>query len=167
MRVLAALSVALTVSPALAQDPEAALADLRACLEVATGTGARDCVGVYAQACMAAPFDETTRAMADCTIAEAAAWDRVLDETFAELVILSRDRIALEEQAGATPAPLDGLLREAQGAWITFRDADCAQEYAVWGEGSMRRIAGAWCRLDRTSQRVIELRAKRDAFAPE
>jgi uncharacterized protein YecT (DUF1311 family) len=48
-----------------------------------------------------------------------------------------------------------------------FRDADCAQEYAVWSEGSMRQIAGAWCRLDRTSQRFIELRAQRDAFAGE
>ena len=116
---------------------------------------------------MAAPGGDTTLGMTDCTIAEAAAWDRVLDETFAELVILSRDRIALEEQAGAAPEPLDEMLREAQGAWVTFRDADCAQEYAVWGEGSMRQIAGAWCRLDRTSQRVIELRAKRDAFAGE
>ena len=167
MRVLSALLVALSVSPAHAQDPEAALSDLRACLEIASGAGVRDCVGIYAQACMAAHGGDTTLGIADCTIAEAAAWDRVLDETFAQLVILSRDRIALEEQAGAAPAPLDEMLREAQGAWITFRDADCAQEYAVWGEGSMRQIAGAWCRLDRTSQRVIELRAKRAAFDGE
>jgi len=163
----AALSLAVSAPSASAQDPEAALADLRACLETATGADARACVGTYARPCMAAPGGDTTLGMADCTIAEAAAWDRMLDETFADLVILSRDRIALEEQAGAAPPPLDEMLREAQGAWVTFRDADCAQEYAVWGEGSMRQIAGAWCRLDRTSQRVIELRAKREAFDGE
>jgi uncharacterized protein YecT (DUF1311 family) len=165
--IAAAFPAALAASLGSAQDPEAALADLRSCLDGRVGVEARECVGVYARDCMAAPGGDTTLAMAGCTTAEAAAWDRVLDETFAELVILSRDRMALDEQAGVAPDPLDELLREAQGAWLTFRDADCAQEYAVWGGGSMRRIAGAWCRLDRTSQRLIELRAKRDALAAE
>jgi uncharacterized protein YecT (DUF1311 family) len=147
-----------------AQDPEAALADVRACLEENRGADARTCVGVYAQACMAEPGGDTTLGMSACTTVEAAAWDRVLDETFAELIVLSRDRMALEEQAGVAPTPLDEMLRHAQGAWIAFREADCAQEYAAWGDGSMRTIAGAWCRLDRTSRRVIDLDAKRDAF---
>jgi uncharacterized protein YecT (DUF1311 family) len=56
------------------------------------------------------------------------------------------------------------MLRAAQGAWIAFRDADCAQEHGVWGEGSMARIAGAFCMLDRSAIRAAELRAKRDAF---
>ncbi len=161
----AALILASAATGSRAQDPEAALSDLRVCLDDDGISDTRACVGVYARACMAEPGGDTTLGMADCATAEAAAWDRVLDETFAELVVLSRDLIALEQQAGATPAPLDEMLREAQGVWIRFRESDCAQEYAVWGEGSMRSVAGAWCRLDRTSQRVIELRAKRDALA--
>jgi uncharacterized protein YecT (DUF1311 family) len=85
----------------------------------------------------------------------------MLNETWADLVVLARRRAILDEEAGETPADLEGLLVEAQRAWIAFRDADCAQEVAVWGDGSMRTIAGAWCGLERTAQRVFELRAKR------
>jgi uncharacterized protein YecT (DUF1311 family) len=49
-------------------------------------------------------------------------------------------------------------LRDAQRAWIPLRDAQCALEYAMWGSGSMRQIAGAACLLDLTAKRVIYLR---------
>ena len=31
-------------------------------------------------------------------------------------------------------------LLEAQRAWIAFRDAECALDYAEWGSGSMRSL---------------------------
>jgi uncharacterized protein YecT (DUF1311 family) len=99
--------------------------------------------------------------MSRCAAAEAEGWDRMLNETWAELIVLARRRAILDEEVGAEPADLEGLLVEAQRAWIAFRDADCAQEVAVWGDGSMRTVAGAWCGLERTAQRVFELRAKR------
>ncbi len=99
--------------------------------------------------------------MRDCLVAETAAWDRVTDETFAELVMLARDRVALDEQAGGVSAAHDELLRIAQGAWRTFRDADCAQESAAPIELATGDVVGAWCGLDRTAERAINLQAKR------
>jgi uncharacterized protein YecT (DUF1311 family) len=103
--------------------------------------------------------------MTACTAAETEAWDRLLNEGYAEAVLLARRRALLEEEAGATPPPHEDLLRDAQRAWLAFRDADCEQEAALWGEGSMRRIAAATCMLDRTATRTLELGAKRDAMA--
>ena len=51
----------------------------------------------------------------------------------------------------------DSLLA-AQRAWIVLRDADCGLEYAMWGSGSMRQIAGAGCRMQRTAERTIYLK---------
>ena len=53
-------------------------------------------------------------------------------------------------------------LRAAQRAWIAFRDAECGLEYALWGSGSMRNIAGTDCLMHMAAERTIELRAKRE-----
>jgi uncharacterized protein YecT (DUF1311 family) len=105
---------------------------------------------------------ETTIGMSACAMAEYEGWDRLLNETWADLMIIARRQAlgALEE--GVEPLPTEEMLREAQRAWLGFRDADCEQEYAIWGDGSQRQVAGAWCLLDRTATRVLELRAKRD-----
>ncbi len=163
MRRMAALLMLMVAAPAAAQDADAAADRLRGCLGVAANrAGEMACMGSYAQECSGSvEGGETTAGMSRCAAAEAEGWDRMLNETWAELIVLARRRAILEEEAGAEPADLEGLLVEAQRAWIAFRDADCAQEVAVWGDGSMRTVAGAWCGLERTAQRVFELRAKR------
>lgn len=161
------LAALLAPAPAAAQDAEAALGLVRACLAVAEGRAdAAACRGAYARDCAAAIAGEgTTAGVVACTAAETEAWDQLLNEAYAELVLLSRRRALRDEEAGLTPPPLEDMLREAQGAWIAFRDADCDQEYAIWGEGSQRRVAGAVCLLDRTATRVLELQAKRGQMA--
>jgi len=52
-------------------------------------------------------------------------------------------------------------LRDAQRAWIAYRDANCAMEYGLWGAGSMRQIAGADCQMRMTAERMLELRSYR------
>ncbi len=153
----------IVAAPVAAQDADAAAERLRACLGAAENrAGETACMGSYTQECSASvEGGETTAGMSACAAAEADGWDRMLNEIWADLIVLARRRAILHEEAGETPADLEGLLVEAQRAWIAFRDADCAQEVAVWGDGSMRTIAGAWCGLERTAQRVFELRAKR------
>jgi uncharacterized protein YecT (DUF1311 family) len=159
-RVLLALAVLAAPALAAAQDDEAALALVRSCLAAAeTRADAAACRGAWARDC-AAGEGATTLGIVACTTAETAAWDRLLDEAYAELVLLSRRRALLDEEAGLAPPPLEDMLREAQRAWIAFRDADCEQEYAIWGEGSQRQVAGAVCLMDRTATRVLELQAK-------
>jgi uncharacterized protein YecT (DUF1311 family) len=149
--VIGRLAVLLLASalPAGAQDAAQALPAVRACLE---SDAPQACAGDFARTCMqASPQGETTVGMSVCALTEAEAWDQVLNETYAALL-----KTAPPESAA--------MLRAAQRAWVAFRDADCAQEVAIWGEGSMRQIAGAECTLARTAQRVTELRDKRAAL---
>jgi uncharacterized protein YecT (DUF1311 family) len=161
-----ALVAATPAGGARAQDADAALDLLRGCLDAAEAkSDALACAGAHVRECTAtAPDGDTTAGIVVCAMDEAAAWERILDEAWADLVILAKRRAVREADGGASPASDEEMLRAAQTAWIAFRDADCAQEHAVWAEGSMARIAGAFCMLDRSAVRAVELRAKRDAF---
>jgi uncharacterized protein YecT (DUF1311 family) len=109
---------------------------------------------------------DTTLGMVACTAAETAAWDTLLNEVYAALMIEARRRAGAAADEGREAPDHEALLREAQRAWLVFRDADCAQEVAVWEEGSTGRIAGAYCMLDRTATRVLELTDKRRSMEP-
>lgn len=159
-----ALGLALLVglaAPASAQDAEDAATLLRGCVEAA-GTGAGgECRGAYARVCTADRAEgPTTIGMSACALAERDGWDRILNEVYAELVLESKRRARADEEAGLAPASLEEMLTEAQRAWIAFRDADCEHDYALWGEGSQRQVAGAVCLSERTANRVLELRDK-------
>jgi uncharacterized protein YecT (DUF1311 family) len=56
----------------------------------------------------------------------------------------------------------EGTLREAQRAWIVFRDAECRAQYALYGTGSLRQVVGANCVMSETAERAIELRQMRE-----
>jgi uncharacterized protein YecT (DUF1311 family) len=115
---------------------------------------------------MAEAGGSSTVGMVACTAAETEAWDRLLNEAYAGLVIAAKRLALAAEEAGREAPDHEGLLREAQRAWLAFRDADCSQEAAVWEEGSMGQIAGAYCLLDRTATRTLELRTKLSAMEP-
>lgn len=153
-----ALFGAAPAGPAAAQDAQAALASLRGCLVASERP--EDCRSAYSRQCAAeVPGGQSIAGMSACAAAEAEGWDALLNETYAELVVLSKQRAAAEGEA-IGQAPLETMLREAQRAWIAFRDTDCAHEYALWGEGSQRQVAGTVCLLERTADRVLELRGK-------
>ena len=102
--------------------------------------------------------------MSRCLNSEAEFWDRLLNDEYRRTMrwaeIMDEDDAEyFSEYANRAIA-----LRAAQRAWITFRDAECEFDYASWGAGSMRRIAGSDCIMRLTAKRTIELRAKRDLF---
>lgn len=105
-----------------------------------------DCIGVASNICQEQPEGASTIGILDCLSREAAWWDDLLNSHYQDLL------------AASDPGPADGL-RKAQRAWIAFRDADCAFRYGMWGEGSIRSIAGASCTLDHTARRAIDLEA--------
>lgn len=161
-----ALAAALT-APAAAQGPAPPVEAVRACVEAAERAPEAEqaCIGVEALACIDADAAaQTTVGMAACYAAETAAWDALLNTTYADLATLSAQLTADEVEAGGEAVDQEGLLRAAQRAWVAFRDADCAQEAGHWGEGSMRQVAGAECLLDRTGARALELLEKRRVF---
>jgi uncharacterized protein YecT (DUF1311 family) len=141
---------------------EAARELLAGCVDLAeTRADAVACRGAHARICMEGEGGATTIGMSACAAEEAEAWERLIDETYADLVLLARRAAIRAAEEGRAAAPLEAMLEEAQRAWLAFRDADCDQEYAIWGEGSQRQVAGAWCLLERNATRLIELRDKR------
>lgn len=57
----------------------------------------------------------------------------------------------------AREAGLEEDLRGAQRAWITFRDAACGVEAAVWEGGSMEPLIHATCMTRLTEARTADL----------
>ncbi|WP_334194832.1 lysozyme inhibitor LprI family protein [Pararhodobacter sp.] len=161
-RLLALL--ALLATPALAEQPyddfSAGIAD---CVAAADGAEAgRACIGTGAGACFdGAPDGQTTTGMMFCALAERDAWDRLLNEEYGLVRDAARAADDAEREDFPEFARRVEQLRNAQRAWIAYRDANCAMEYGLWGAGSMRQIAGADCQMRMTAERMLELRSYR------
>ncbi|MEL7183427.1 MAG: lysozyme inhibitor LprI family protein [Pseudomonadota bacterium] len=160
--IVASVSVALLAGPALAQpaDPGPFQAAFDTCVE-----GAEDaremaaCTGQSARACQAQDGGQTTLGMTACFAMETGLWDAKLNADWPEVKAWAaaaddEDRPFFD---GRFSNRLDSLIA-AQRAWIAFRDAECGLDYALWGSGSMRQIAGTACRMEMTADRVIRLR---------
>lgn len=118
--------------------------ELEAC--VAEEADARDCVGLISAPCMAVPGGETTEGMMSCAARETAAWDVLLERDFRTLSARS-DEIARTK------------LREAQRAWVAWRDADCDYAADQYRGGSLGRVTAAICMMERTAGRSLHLNA--------
>jgi uncharacterized protein YecT (DUF1311 family) len=181
--VIAATLLALVAGPAAAQEAPAPSPQVAACVAAADRDpeAERACVGAASLACIeAGPDGQTTVGMMECYMAETAAWDAEFNAVYASLLALAEAMAAADPSAAepsaaepsgdaasaADPAAVShaALLREAQRAWIAFRDADCAEAAGYWGEGSMRLVAGAECMMERTAGRTLELLEKRRAY---
>lgn len=138
---------------------------LEQCYEEAEGADAKaQCIGAMAQACMAEPGGETTLGMSSCAFAEAQVWDRFLNQEYKVLMEFSKVMDEDDQAYFPTFANRAESLRDAQRAWIAFRDAECGLAYALWGSGSMRHIAGTDCHMQMTAERTIELLEMREQF---
>lgn len=123
------------------------------------GSARAACQGRMSGACMEnEESGQSTLGMTICLSAEAEAWDALLNAEYSRA--LAGAKLMDTEEAEYFPefANRANALREAQRAWITFRDADCELAYAQWGSGSMRNIAFADCRMEMTARRTLELR---------
>ena len=139
---------------------------LAQCYQEAVGAEAKtQCVGALALECMAQEdAGETTLGMSMCNSAEADFWDDLLNREYQLTMAWAKAHDVEEAKFFPEYANLAKSLREAQRAWISFRDAECGLAYSMWGSGSMRHIAGSGCILDMTADRAIELRTKREFF---
>jgi uncharacterized protein YecT (DUF1311 family) len=84
----------------------------------------------------------STQEMVECLNAQRAHWDKELTIAYQTLM------------KSAVPAQR-ALLRDAERAWIKYRDANCA--YYAAGEGTIARINAAACLRDMTQKRAEEL----------
>jgi len=157
LRLLATLAATLAMTSAMAGQVEPGdVGKLSDCLETRAGTG---CIGTIAEPC-ADDAGRSTVQMVQCMQRETEAWDVILNEQWPALMADAKERDKLNEpEANGLPSSAKSL-REAQRAWIAFRDAECLYAYSEWGVGSFRNIAAAGCQRDMTAKRVIEFHAR-------
>ncbi len=137
--------VLLTTSPAVANDAVESISD---CLGPygydPVAEDPRRCIGLVADPCLNAPEGAATLSMTQCIGKETKAWD----------VILNRDYKALITRLDEAQTE---KLKEAQRAWLTLRDADCAFPHE-FVRGSLSRPMAAECFHAHTAERVLFLR---------
>jgi uncharacterized protein YecT (DUF1311 family) len=119
---------------------------------------ALNCIGAAAAACQEIHTDQfegsTTVGIAACLSAETEVWDALLNTNYR----LRRAEMAAQDADQGTPlmARVEAL-RQAQRAWIAFRDAECRRLYAEHQGGTLRTIIGASCHLTLTARRAVDL----------
>jgi uncharacterized protein YecT (DUF1311 family) len=125
------------------------------CLAAAEGQqSGQSCVGASANACMeATQGGSSTVGMGACLAAERDAWDARLNEVYQASMAAHR-----ASDAEYKPALSEAeSLRDAQRAWIPFRDANCLYEISHWGGGTGAGPAGTACTMRMTAGRALEL----------
>lgn len=147
-------------------DQDRILSQLRTCYERAEEAAAkRACIFTISEACQAEEEGGySTLGMSMCNHAEGQAWDVLLNEEYKATQAFGKAMDADEAEYFPNLDKRTDTLRDAQRAWIAFRDAECLNAYANWGSGSMRHIAGTACILEMTAERTIALWAKRSIF---
>lgn len=114
---------------------------LSGCLESKTTEQARQsCIGLHARRCLDWPGRQTTAGMEACHLSEYQGWDALLNRHYRAL-------------GGA----LKPELRDAQRAWLTYRDKACGYFRVHYQGGSMARWLGARCLMEETARRAIAL----------
>ena len=101
---------------------------------------------LVAEPCMEQEGGYSTHGMADCHRIETKIWDRILNETFKELLADLKDK-AREKK-----------LREMQRAWIVSRDRTC-EFYDREIHGSQAIPMAAGCMARETARRAMLLKA--------
>ncbi|MEM6667156.1 MAG: lysozyme inhibitor LprI family protein [Pseudomonadota bacterium] len=146
---LAAL-IGLASLPALAQAERPYPADLVAietCLDT-NGPGLDRqivCIDVVSGPCLDQPGNDTTAGMNICLGRSIDAWDAILNEAYRAA------RVGLDDAQRS-------LLRDAQRAWITFRDKRCALEASYYRGGTLAGVVHGGCLEHETAIRAIDLR---------
>lgn len=150
--------VMLLPSGTMAEADPQAVAMLNRCLTgERQGSDAHICIGRLSTPCMEQDGGFSTAGMASCTLDETAAWDVLLNRYYGEARTLAQSLDAATDAAFSSYAVRAETLRDAQRAWITFCDTNCAAEYAQAGEGTIRQLYGASCHLHMTAERTIWL----------
>jgi uncharacterized protein YecT (DUF1311 family) len=100
---------------------------------------------------------------AEMKICAAEEWkkaDAELNLAFDKAIAAAREDDANAKSNGAPAGrrSSEAMLRDAQRAWIAFRDANCAYQYQLYFGGSHAPLAHSICMGDMTTARLKELR---------
>jgi uncharacterized protein YecT (DUF1311 family) len=105
------------------------------------------CIGLIADPCVDAPNANTFTIVA-CNMRELTIWDGRLNEWYGQA------QSRLKDDAAAAAA-----LKDAQCAWIQFRDAKCGYWEKGYEGGTFASVATGNCTRIETGRRALELRS--------
>jgi uncharacterized protein YecT (DUF1311 family) len=124
---------------------------IAACLERVIGQPKlkqmAECIGIVADPCPNAPGANTFTIVA-CHMREQKIWDGYLNQWYGEV----EKRLA--DDAAALTA-----LKDAQRAWIAFRDAKCDYWEKRYAGGTFASVVTGDCMRVETGRRALEMRA--------
>ncbi len=135
-------------------DDRAALAQ---CLSNAkkTKAGADTCIGVVQGPCLDAPGGQSTYGMKDCANREAIVWDEELNKAYKAVLSAFGDTDADDD--GGKKIKRADLIRDAQRAWVAFRDKKCEVASLQMAGGTGAGVLYDDCYLYETAHQAIWL----------
>jgi uncharacterized protein YecT (DUF1311 family) len=157
----ACLALATIADPGQAQvkglaEDRAALA---ACLDTAKAArkSAESCIGIVQDACAKEPGNGSNAAMSGCVGREVTVWDERLNAAYK--AALAGDLAGREAYRDGGARKLTGaeVMREAQRAWIGFRERKCSAARLPMEGGSGAALLGGACFLQETARQAIWL----------
>lgn len=124
------------------------------CFDATTyGETLPDCIGQAAKDCATNRTTAFDSVDTHCRRSEAEAWDDILNSVYQEAMEFSR---RMDQKKASASSEADAL-RNAQRAWIRFRDGECSYiETRESGDDAQWRIAD--CLLTMTASRALLLR---------
>lgn len=106
-----------------------------------------ECIGIVADPCPNAPGANTFTIVA-CHMREQKIWDGYLNEWYGEA----------EKRLADEPVALTAL-KDAERAWIAFRDAKCGYWEKRYAGGTFASVVTGDCMRVETGRRALEMRA--------
>lgn len=155
-RIATALGLLLLMSgPAFAQkefEPTAAeRKTIGDCIDKTAGDSELEqmskCIGLVADPCPYAPNANTFNIVA-CNMREQKIWDERLNDWYGQAQAQLKDDAATA-----------GALKDAQRAWIHFRDTKCGYWEKRYEGGTFASVAAGNCTRIETGRRPLEMRA--------
>ncbi|MEM8877907.1 MAG: lysozyme inhibitor LprI family protein [Pseudomonadota bacterium] len=145
MALLTLLPQPVSANAGIAQDART----LEQCVARETQAGRRAwaCIEAVSGPCLAATR-ETTADMNFCLQRSTDAWDAVLNQNYQALMRGWQASDQAEPQA---------ILRNAQRAWITYRDNACTAEAFLYRGGTLQGVIVGACLEQQTALRAIDL----------
>lgn len=134
-------------------------AAIAACLSKAKKDKAASetCIGAVQKTCLEAPEGQSTLGMKTCAWRETAVWDERLNKAY---------QASLRGDLGQTEAVRDGgkrkltgadIIRDAQRAWLAFRDKKCDAAGLPMEGGTGAGVLTSDCYLQETARQALWL----------
>lgn len=140
-------------------EPDRLVEQCLAQLEREGGTS-DSCIGVSVRAC-----SEMAMSTADqraCIAPETVFWSARLQTAYDQLL----KRYVSEDAEYSSVRAVAPLLRATQEAWQSWRDAQCSFAYGEYRGGSMGVAASAYCKMQMTAERALQVETLLDDLVP-